>query len=159
MYNYDLVGGWASVPKSDPSLWESVLSEVKRKNPGPWAAWKSIQADKLYEQRGGRFLTAIRGGGELKLISVVQASDGKHKYEARFLKDGKEIRTKFGARSMDDYTITHDTAQRSRYRDRHSKDLDTKDITRAGYLSYYLLWGDSTSLDDNIRAYKKKFGV
>lgn len=65
MYDYDLIGGWASVPKSDPKLWESVLSEVKRKNPGPWAAWKSIEADKLYEQRGGRFLNG--GGCDMKL--------------------------------------------------------------------------------------------
>jgi hypothetical protein len=56
----ELFGGWASVPKSDPKLWERVLAEIKNKNPGPWAAWKSIQADKLYEKRGGKFLNETR---------------------------------------------------------------------------------------------------
>jgi hypothetical protein len=60
---------------------------------------------------------------------------------------------------MDDYTITKDKEQRDRYRERHKKDLKTGDPSRAGYLSYYLLWGDSTSLQMNIEAYKKKFNL
>jgi hypothetical protein len=35
--------------------------------------------------------------------------------------------------------------------------LDTDDPYRAGYLSYYILWGDSTSIDTNIRAYNRRF--
>lgn len=50
-----LSGGWKSIPKSNPQLWSRVLQEVKRE-PGPWAAWKAMKADKLYKQRGGRFL-------------------------------------------------------------------------------------------------------
>tara|TARA_S200002703_G_C3596784_1_gene183316 strand:+ start:128 stop:376 length:249 start_codon:yes stop_codon:yes gene_type:complete len=65
----------------------------------------------------------------------------------------------FGAKGMDDYTITKDKKQREAYRARHKKDLDTKDPTRAGYLSYYLLWGDSTSLQENIKNYKKRFNL
>jgi hypothetical protein len=49
------MGGWKSVPKSDPELWQKVLDEV-RKLPGPWAAWKAIEADKRYKERGGRFV-------------------------------------------------------------------------------------------------------
>jgi len=49
-------GGWRSVPKSNPTLWKRVLSQVKRE-PGPWAAWKAIKADKIYKERGGRFLS------------------------------------------------------------------------------------------------------
>ena len=48
-------GGWKSVRKSDPALWARVLSEVKRE-PGRWAAWKAMKADKLYLERGGRFM-------------------------------------------------------------------------------------------------------
>lgn len=59
---------------------------------------------------------------------------------------------------MDDYTKTHDEAQRERYRARHAKDL-LGDPTRAGYLSYYILWGNSTNLRQNIQAYKKKFNL
>jgi len=30
---------------------------------------------------------------------------------------------------------------------------------KPGYLSWYLLWGDSTSLQQNIKDYKKKFNL
>lgn len=96
----------------------------------------------------------------MKLVSVKAASDGKHKYTAQFLQDnGRTKTTHFGAKGMDDYTLTHDKEQRERYRQRHKKDLATKDFTRSGFLSYYLLWGESTSLSENIRAFKQRFGV
>jgi len=50
-----IIGGWAPVPKSNPKLWSKILSGVKRE-PGPWAAWKAIKADKLYKEAGGHFL-------------------------------------------------------------------------------------------------------
>ena len=90
---------------------------------------------------------------------IVKKSDkaGK-KYVAIFTKDdGKIKKTYFGSAGMDDYTITKDKEQRKRYRSRHAKDLNTKDPTRAGYLSFYLLWGDSTSLRENIKNYKKRY--
>ena len=90
---------------------------------------------------------------------IVKKSDkaGK-KYVAIFTEDdGKIKKTYFGSAGMDDYTITKDKEQRKRYRSRHAKDLNTKDPTRAGYLSFYLLWGDSTSLRENIKNYKKRF--
>jgi len=71
--------------------------------------------------------------------------------------DGKTKTTHFGAKGMDDYTITKDKKQRTQYRRRHKKDLKTNDYTRAGYLSYYILWGDSTSRKVNIDSYKKRF--
>jgi len=57
---------------------------------------------------------------------------------------------------MDDYTLTHDKSQRERYMARHKKDL-MGDPTRPGYLSYYILWGPSTSIRANIAAYKRHF--
>jgi Family of unknown function (DUF5754) len=92
----------------------------------------------------------------MKLESVKPANDGKHKYTAVFLQDnGRTKTTHFGALGMDDYTKTHDKEQRERYRTRHKKDLATKDPTRAGFLSYYLLWGDSTSFQTNLSQYKR----
>ena len=90
---------------------------------------------------------------------IVKKSDkAEKKYVAIFTKDdGKIKKTYFGSAGMDDYTITKDKEQRKRYRSRHAKDLDTKDPTRAGYLSYNLLWGDSSSLRENIKNYKKRF--
>jgi len=102
----------------------------------------------------------IRAENRMKLLSVVRAHDGIHKYVATFETDsGRTRKTGFGAVGMDDYTLTHDTEQRSRYRDRHRKDLETGDPSRAGFLSYYILWGDSTSVRANIAAYKKRFNL
>jgi len=72
---------------------------------------------------------------------------------------GRTRTTHFGSKGMDDYTLTKDKEQRKRYRERHKKDLDTNDPTRAGYLSYYILWGDSTSRSENIKDYKKRFNL
>ena len=96
----------------------------------------------------------------MKLIKVVPSTVPSKKYMAVFRKDnGKEKTTHFGSKGMDDYTITKNKEQRTRYRKRHQKDLKTKDPTRAGYLSYYILWGDSTSIRENIKNYKKRFNL
>lgn len=95
---------------------------------------------------------------------IVKKSDkpGK-KLMAVFTKDNNGKRssktTHFGASGMDDYTLTKNKEQRKRYRERHKKDLKTGDYTRAGYLSYYILWGNSTSRKENIASYKKRFNL
>lgn len=77
---------------------------------------------------------------------------------AKFETDSGRTRvTHFGAAGMDDYTKSHDKEQRNRYRTRHKKDLETGDPTRAGFLSYYILWGASTSLSENIASFKRRF--
>jgi hypothetical protein len=70
---------------------------------------------------------------------------------------GRTKTTHFGAKGMDDYTRTFDKEQRARYRQRHQKDLQTNDPTRAGFLAYHILWGESKSRTRNIAAYKSKF--
>jgi hypothetical protein len=96
----------------------------------------------------------------MRLQSVVRAGDGTHKWKATFTReDGRTKTTYFGAAGMDDYTLTKDKEQRDRYRDRHRKDLITNDPTKAGYLSYYILWGDSTSFARNLAAYKRRFNL
>lgn len=96
----------------------------------------------------------------MKLLSVTKSDSPGKKWKAIFQQDnGRTKTTHFGAAGMDDFTLTGDKEARERYRQRHKKDLDTKDPTRAGYLSYYLLWGDSTSLNQNISAYKSRFGL
>ena len=89
-------------------------------------------------------------------MKLTRARDGKHKWVAEF-KDGTH--TSFGAVGMDDYTLTHDAAQRDRYRTRHKKDLETHDPKRAGFLSYYILWGDSTSVHANMRTFERRFNL
>ena len=92
---------------------------------------------------------------------VVKKSDraGK-KLVAVFTKDnGRTKKTYFGQAGADDFLKTGNIDQRKRYRQRHKKDLATGDPTRAGYLAYHLLWGDSKSLRQNISTYKSKFNL
>jgi len=95
----------------------------------------------------------------VKMI-VKKSTKPDKKLMAIFTKDnGRTKTTHFGAANMDDYTLTKDKEQRKRYRSRHKKDLSTGDYTRAGFLSYYILWGDSTSRKENIAAYKRRFNL
>tara|TARA_R110000851_G_scaffold204454_1_gene356373 strand:+ start:659 stop:952 length:294 start_codon:yes stop_codon:yes gene_type:complete len=93
------------------------------------------------------------------LVKITKSNKSGKKMMAVFKnkETGREKTTHFGAAGMDDYTITKDKEQRTRYRQRHKKDLQTKDPTRAGYLSYYILWGESTSRQENIKKYKSRF--
>jgi len=95
-----------------------------------------------------------------KLVKISKSDKPKKKFVAIFKTDkGKEKKTYFGAAGMNDYTLTGDKEARERYRTRHKKDLKTNDPTRAGFLSYYLLWGDSTNLKENIKKYIKDFDL
>jgi len=96
----------------------------------------------------------------MKLLSILPSTKADKKLMATFETDsGRKRTTHFGSKGMDDYTITHDKEQRERYRTRHKKDLESDDPTRAGYLSMWILWGDSTSREKNISAYKKRFNL
>ena len=95
-----------------------------------------------------------------KVVSVVikKSDNPNKKLMTIFQKEnGRSKKTYFGQAGADDYTITKDKEQRSRYRSRHKKDLLTGDFTRAGFLSWYILWGDSTSRRENIKSYKRRF--
>lgn len=87
-------------------------------------------------------------------MRIVISPISTKKWRAYF-NDGSH--TDFGSKGMDDFTITHDIAQRERYRKRHRKDLETKDPKRAGYLAYYLLWNLPT-LSQSLVDYKARFG-
>ncbi len=97
-----------------------------------------------------------------KLLSITKSKSKAKKYDAVFQLDGegKKKTVGFGQAGADDYTIKKDKDQRSRYRKRHTKDLLTETNKKglgAGSLSYWLLWGNSTSLKQNIVDYKKRF--
>lgn len=96
----------------------------------------------------------------MKLQSITESDKPGKKLKAVFVQEnGRTKTTHFGAKGMDDYTLTHDKAQRDRYRTRHKKDLRTHDPTRSGFLAMHILWGDSTSRAANIAAYKRKFNL
>ena len=91
-------------------------------------------------------------------VEFMKSNVKTKKLTAVFYKDDKKIKTShFGSAGMDHYTITKDKEQRKRYLIRHKKDLKTGDFKRAGFLSYYILWGDSTSIKANMRSYAKRF--
>jgi len=98
----------------------------------------------------------------MKLLRIEKANPPK-KFKAIFSTDSGRTKTiSFGAAGYDDYTLAHDKAQRERYRTRHLKDLSTaagKTGVSAGALSYWVLWGESTSMAQNIRAYKARYGL
>jgi hypothetical protein len=91
----------------------------------------------------------------MTLIHLIR-SPYPHKYIAVF-DDGKRV--PFGHADYQDYTQHHDKERRRLYRIRHKKDLDTKDPRRAGFLSYEILWGDSTDINTNLRNYKHKYNM
>lgn len=95
-----------------------------------------------------------------RLLTIDHSTRADKKYMATFQRDdGKFKVVHFGDKSAQDYTQHKDMKRRAAYRARHKKDLGTRDPTRAGYLSYFLLWGDSTNLADNIRSYRNRFGL
>jgi len=95
-------------------------------------------------------------------MKIEKATAKNKKFKAVFSHevDGKMKKiktTNFGDANAQDYTHHADKKRRTAYRERHQKDLETKDPMRAGYLSYYILWGASTNIDTNIKKYKQMF--
>ena len=96
----------------------------------------------------------------MKLLRIVRSHDPEKKWDAVFETDtGREKVVPFGSQGMDDFTLTGDKEQRERYRMRHKKDLETKDPTRAGFLSYFILWGDHDDMAKNVKEYKRRFNL
>jgi len=95
-----------------------------------------------------------------KLISITKSNKAGKKMMAKFknTKTGRESTTHFGAANYDDYTIKKDKEQRARYRQRHKGD-NLSNPRSPGALSYYVLWGDSTSKRQNIASYKRRFNL
>ena len=92
-----------------------------------------------------------------KLQITKSDKEGK-KFKAIFTKDDLKTKTvHFGSSMHNDYTQHKNLERRRLYRQRHEKDLKS-DATRAGYLSYYILWGNSINLEANLRSFKNKFG-
>lgn len=100
-------------------------------------------------------IAGIVGGGKnagRSLVSVQRATKGRAKWVATF-SDGTT--TPFGDKRYEDFTQHGDEKRRKSYLARHKKDLETGDPTRAGFLSYYILWGPSKDISENILAYAK----
>jgi len=95
----------------------------------------------------------------MKLVSVNKSDKPAKKFVATFDNNGRTKKTYFGDATMEDYTQHHDAQRRENYRSRHQKDLTTHDPSRAGYLSYYILWGNKSNFKDNLADYRRRFGL
>lgn len=85
---------------------------------------------------------------------ITKSPNSEKKYRAIFT-NGDHV--DFGAKGYPDYTTTGDKERRARYLTRHRGNESWNNPRSAGSLSRYLLWGDSTSLQENLAAFKRKF--
>jgi hypothetical protein len=93
-----------------------------------------------------------------KLLKIVPSHLPEKKLDAVFQMDSGRTKTvPFGARGMDDFTITKDKEQKERYRARHKGDTLTNPLS-PGALSWYVLWSAPTR-EGGIRNFKARFGV
>jgi hypothetical protein len=99
----------------------------------------------------------------MKLISITKSPLAKKKWRATFEHNGHgtglgktRFHTDFGAEGYKDFTQGASPERATLYRLRHEKDLETDNPTRAGFLSYYVLWS-SPDFNANVRKYKNKF--
>jgi hypothetical protein len=93
-------------------------------------------------------------------LKIVKSHLANKKLNAIFTYDNGKIKTiPFGAAHFSDYTIHHDKDRRARYIARHSRSEHFNEPMTAGSLSRWILWGESTNLETNIRNFKKKFNL
>lgn len=64
----------------------------------------------------------------------------------------------FGAKNGSTYLEHKDKIKRENYIKRHKVNEDWTKINPAS-LSRFILWGDSTNINDNIEDYKKRFKI
>jgi hypothetical protein len=89
-------------------------------------------------------------------MELHRATDGKHKWIAEF-SDG--TRVSFGAKGYQDYTQHKDPLRRANYLSRHRTTENWRNPKTAGALSRWILWGDSTSLEANLKAFRRRFSL
>jgi len=89
---------------------------------------------------------------------LIANSNRKGKRFVAIFKDGTKVH--FGADGASTYIDHADKAKRSAYLARHGAGKeDWNDPYTPGALSRWILWGDYSSIDGNIAAYKRKFAV
>ena len=98
-----------------------------------------------------------------KLIDLVEARDGKHKYKVVLLnkETNRKKTVKFGAIGYEDYTVHKDDSRKQKYIKRHSgmgEDYSANGIDTAGFWAMHLLWNKPT-LEASLNDIMKKFDL
>jgi hypothetical protein len=88
------------------------------------------------------------------LLDVVKSNRKNKRFMAIF-SNGKKIH--FGLKGGSTYIDHHDVLKRLNYLKRHEVNENWDDPYTAGALSSYLLWGNNTTLKDNIKEFNKVF--
>ena len=94
------------------------------------------------------------------LKRLERAHDDKHKYVAVYDVNGREKRVPFGAKNYTDFTLGASEDQRANYIRRHTNDRENHNnpLTPAA-LSRHILWGETRSVSENLRKFRRKFNV
>jgi hypothetical protein len=94
----------------------------------------------------------------LRLKTIKKSHRPEKKFDAVFLRDGREKTISFGAAGMSDYTKHKNVTRRARYLKRHSgMGENWSQPDTAGALSRWILWNKPTfaaSLADFRRRFK-----
>jgi hypothetical protein len=87
--------------------------------------------------------------------ATLERGTGTHKWKAVLVgADGRKKTIQFGDNRYEDYTQHGDKKRRDAYRRRHVRDTQAPGFPLTpGGLSWYVLWGDSTDLQRNWRAF------
>jgi len=93
----------------------------------------------------------------VQLIKIVKSNKKNKRFDAIFdIGKSKSRIISFGSKKYDNYTIHFDKERRRLYRLRHRND-NLKNPLSPGALSWYILWGDSTSINKNIEEFRRVF--
>lgn len=94
----------------------------------------------------------------MKLLHIKNSTRLGKKKVAVFDKDGRTRTVHFGSDTSQTYVEGASKEKRDAYIARHSKNgEDWGRPDTAGALSYHVLWGTSTSIEQNIRSFKRRF--
>jgi hypothetical protein len=97
----------------------------------------------------------------MKLIKVTESPLATKKLRAHFEDDDRKFHVDFGLKGSNSYIDGASDKTRENYIKRHSvleKAYWNVPSTPAA-LSRFVIWGDSRSLQKNVSAFKKKFGL
>lgn len=89
----------------------------------------------------------------------IKQSTNKNKKYTMIFKNDKTGRTKtvhFGDNRYEDYTMHKDDERKKRYINRHRKNENWNDPTKAGTLSRFILWNKPT-IKESLKDYLKQF--
>lgn len=95
-----------------------------------------------------------------KLKSIVQTPNKNKQFKAIFIKkDGSQKTINFGTKS--NFVLNKDKTEKDKknYIARHKVNEDFNNPISAGSLSRHILWGETRSLQSNIKKFKTKFNI